>query len=971
MSLSPREILFSFLSALLLVAVIFHPITFGGKTLSNAPLLPTVFSNGVWHEGASFGELNNVHFEVPQTVVDSLGATITDEVSPYLAHQMYFSGHIPWLNPYQGLGHPWAADLMSAVFFPLQFLVIAWPSVYTWDAYLLLRLLVFGWFAYLYLRRIGLGRVGAGAGGAFCACGGYAVGWVNLFHVNVDLMAPLLLYFVESAIQSRQRKWLLAMAASVGVAFLGGNPQPLLLIFVMLFVYAAIRILIPWGENPSGEENRFVKLLRTHLWLGVCILAGIALAAFLVFPFLELYRDSYNTHPKGVSATPVSAGNRLFFLFPALYSNELAGNVLKVDKAGSHNPLCGPGLALVPFVLMAWFHWRRFFSHLLAFTLLGGLFTAKICGISYWGVVEKLPILSGLLFAKYQIITIVSVSVLVAIGVDYAWLTARRDKAWVTRIALLVVAGAALWLPFVWLHGWLKSYAGQLNGSGCAVRTSQMLLYYGWLAPAAFACFAAFVLVRKIPPSGRLILLFAPFFFESLMNTDRPYAQRSEVYAQPPFVKFLKERQKSEPEWRMYGVGEVLYPNTACVYGIEDFRHFDALVWEPFHKFVQMLVTGRETGFYEHFSGSRYPQVLDNPIWDLLNVRYIVSDVSPMTTLVTSKLASQGSMSKHPGAHPGVNAANINGRKRQFLYFGAPESWSWKTQISDPEERLRFFVTPDRCYPSGQFGDGMGFRVWGEAGGKRSLLFSRYIDPRRLENQHWFDVDVALGQYCGQNVQLTFEATPGARGDARCDMSLWGDFSVRSLDRQAERYRLVYDKEIYVYENRHALGREFLAPSLRTVKSWEQMQQFAQADPANLALRPLFFSSAETESAKKRLDAAEPTTNSAALGKVELLQRGPEMRRYRVQAARPVLLFVSNLAYPGWGVSIDHARGTLLRAFGCMQAVVVEPGTHEVEFRYAARSVCLGWIVSAATLLALLGFGFWKRRPRQQDEAAA
>jgi hypothetical protein len=53
------------------------------------------------------------------------------------------------------------------------------------------------------------------------------------------------------------------------------------------------------------------------------------------------------------------------------------------------------------------------------------------------------------------------------------------------------------------------------------------------------------------------------------------------------------------------------------------------------------------------------------------------------------------------------------------------------------------------------------------AGGVRERLFERKLDPQRnLADRGWFEVDVPLGRYAGQRVELEFGAsTPDAAGE--------------------------------------------------------------------------------------------------------------------------------------------------------------------------------------------------------------
>ncbi len=76
-----------------------------------------------------------------------------------------------------------------------------------------------------------------------------------------------------------------------------------------------------------------------------------------------------------------------------------------------------------------------------------------------------------------------------------------------------------------------------------------------------------------------------------------------------------------------------------------------------------------------------------------------------------------------------------------------------------------------------QEGDGVQFTVTiKDEEGTITTLYSQYINPKLTNiDQNWFNREINLKKWEGQNVSLTFETSPGPNGDSRFDWAGWGD----------------------------------------------------------------------------------------------------------------------------------------------------------------------------------------------------
>ena len=70
-------------------------------------------------------------------------------------------------------------------------------------------------------------------------------------------------------------------------------------------------------------------------------------------------------------------------------------------------------------------------------------------------------------------------------------------------------------------------------------------------------------------------------------------------------------------------------------------------------------------------------------------------------------------------------------------------------------------------------------------------------------------------------------------------------------------------------------------------------------------------------------------------------------------------MILSEIYYPGWRASVDDAPVRLIRADGLLRGIPVPEGHHTVRVWYAPSTVRLGLLISALTLVVVIGIGGW------------
>jgi Bacterial membrane protein YfhO len=117
--------------------------------------------------------------------------------------------------------------------------------------------------------------------------------------------------------------------------------------------------------------------------------------------------------------------------------------------------------------------------------------------------------------------------------------------------------------------------------------------------------------------------------------------------------------------------------------------------------------------------------------------------------------------------------------------------------------------------------------------------------------------------------------------------------------------------------------------------------------------------------------AGQPTGVWIPNGKasVKTLSYGAQRLVVGVAAHEPTLIATSVTAWPGWRLSIDGVRSSLLTYNRAFLGFVVPGGQHRVELNYMPSGFVLGAAVSGAALLSLVVAGILMRRRRTRRES--
>lgn len=492
---------------------------------------------------------------------------VSSQFEPWFsfARRQLQDGALPAWNPHQGFGAPHIANMQSAVFFPLNWIVYAGDSRFSLTLHYAAKLLLIGGAMCWFLRVLGVSRLAALAGSVAFAFCGFNTSFLFWPHVNASFFLPACCGLIwKAAARPRDPRNYVAAAAVLGVALLGGQPQGLVyyLPFVGVFLLFALRRV----ANPSD---------RTRLLAGgaCAMVLGVALAAVQLAPFVEYLMNGDGVNRLDVAAKRIDT-LRWFHLAlnaaPDLFGNyALAQHYFLPLRNYNETVTMYTGLtALVLAVCAVRLRWQDPLVRFLAIaTSLVMLVAYGFPGLAH--LAARIPLIGTSHLNRMPVIAAFGVATLFALLLD-----AVRDG----RISLRDPTACR------WIASALAVLILLTVLAAISVRT--------WVIdPASYPLYAGVVILVLLLNAGALWALcrFAPTRFaapgllalaciETALHAA-PYSAhtpREEVFPDTPGIRFLREHAG----WHRTFFDPVragFPPNLATHYQLYDLANYDVI----------------------------------------------------------------------------------------------------------------------------------------------------------------------------------------------------------------------------------------------------------------------------------------------------------------------------------------------------------------------------------------------------------
>ncbi|MGK2962611.1 MAG: YfhO family protein [Gemmatimonadaceae bacterium] len=235
------------------------------------------------------------------------------------------TGSFPLWNPYLFGGMPFVAAMHGDIFYPTFLMRLVMPTdvAMTWG--FILHLFLAGFFTFRFLRASGFGFHGSLIGGAAYMMSGQLASLVSPGHdgkLSVSALFPLGLWMLTLGMRGGKRWSWGVFALTVGLAVLSPHPQ---LLQYMLLASAAFTIFLAVSGVRAGAVTAGKAVARMAMALGSVVL-GLAMGAIQYLPVREYV--AWSPRAEGIAdyATATSYGWPAGELFDA-YLPQFSGMI--------------------------------------------------------------------------------------------------------------------------------------------------------------------------------------------------------------------------------------------------------------------------------------------------------------------------------------------------------------------------------------------------------------------------------------------------------------------------------------------------------------------------------------------------------------------------------------------------------------------------------------------------------------------
>lgn len=584
------------LYAIVLMAV-FAPTLFWGKSLysyadgrpysqigGNESIINYIIAGGTyWDAGASDW------IEIP--IIEEMRNSIRKGES------------ILW-DAYNSLGIPVIPNSSAATMSPFEIVPILFQGEWAWNFLYLFRLWFLMLFSYAFFKELGL----SDSISFFCGCisglFGYSMYHMNMWHFNVDVVLPLLMFMTARFIRTKSVYCWGGLCLSIAVMMLGGNPQNLITGMALAHIFCIARVMT---ENCSWRKKveEYVKYCFAYV-LAACW------TMFFWFPFLELFANGYNYHAgggQGLFSVPVK--NLLGFLFPGIYFDNGQFNVY----------LCYIGVGVLPIIFL---YTNLKDKRVWIFIGFAVVYLLKILGFPLVQWIGRLPVFSMVNYWKYSFSFYFSIIIIFSYALENLKNESFESKTHRIKRCLISIYYLAMVVIVVGSIIKMKNSEEELS---VKVRT--------WIPFLAFLA-VAWLLMIVLSNSERLlqknifiwstiicisIEILVVYGYLNNFRIDSGIALDNEVED----FEIVKSYQENDYE-RIAAIGIICMGNLSSNYGLYNISGYTAVPVSYYYEFMKELVYENQLDINFMVPVSTQYFEKSNKYFDLMGVSIVIME---------------------------------------------------------------------------------------------------------------------------------------------------------------------------------------------------------------------------------------------------------------------------------------------------------------------------------------------------------
>jgi len=836
-------------------------------------------------------------------------------------------GNLPLWNPYLGCGSPFLADIETAVFYPLNWLLIPLVSknqlsYLILEIHLILHYFLAGLFMFYFLTHQRLMRVGAFIGAVSFMFSGFF--WSHVSHVTViegAVWLPLTLLFFQMAMERQKAGYALMSGISLACSILAGHPQLPFFIIIILTYLGVYKIFF----LINGSKERISLKQLSKFWM-LTIVSAFGLAAVQLLPTLQLAKIINRMNPDFNFVADLSLHPRQFLSLLTPFFH----NTANIDETHLYM-----GVLILFLSIFSFLHPNRkavffYVSIAVGSSILSlGLYT-PLYHLLYEYVpgfkVFRVP-------ARFIYLINFAIAVLAGFGIDALITFFKRDPNRKINWWLFGITGVmAVW---VILHPVLMKYSLIANDH-LSILGSKYIYVISSSSVLTLLIIMAFqkrwIGIRGL--CGTLVILLMVELFT--FNRTLPWGKEPPSSHWIPnskisyLINHMNFLYRIKNEGALFNRGEWHEANASLLYKIPSVGIYSSLDLTGFYSGLSYKTPLKV--FIE--SAEKNPQLMD-----LLNIKYIIS----------SKNWAQSSLGKYN------KFALLPGGKREMDLTGI---YSRPTQ----EIELVSYLANSIEIPNNQ--KVAEILIWDQTGkitvlpvlAGRDTAEGAYDKPglsdkikhkRPPVESSWSQLNE---EFKGHNYRARFYL-PSPILPVRISISYLdprGSLTIEKLMLQGvnlftlgDRFIKVFDD---IYENRYVLPKAFMVYNSIVGKKNISAQELEVMNPETEVLleeAPLLKNSMSNQNLKDS---------------VQIIKYTPEEVELKAGAKTDGFLVLGELDYPGWRAYVDGEKVKIYRANSVVKSIFLTKGEHSIMLKYKPRSFYLGLIISLFTLVIIIGY---------------
>lgn len=532
------------------------------------------------------------------------------------------NGELPLWNAFAYSGSPFAANMISALYYPLNifYFLMPIPDAFTFVPFL--RLMIAASGLYFLLMQWRLSRGAAIAGGIMYAVCGVHVAWLSNYpELNVTVLLPWLILCLDRTAAAPRSSWLIAVSLLMGVQVLGGHIESTFHVFVFVAIFFLWRL---YGERGRGLEMK--EFARRAGFTLMAAVAGVMLSGVQLLPFLEylpltsryayideLGRNMFNDIPfveiiKHIGGT---------LLTPDIYGNPVHGNYFGQFNYNEQNSyITVTGLFLAGIAWRAMGSNRNGHGRIILFFILTALcsFLIAVQFPLVYDLIAALPFFKEASNHRLVFLFSFAAAVLASFGADLIARNGIPLRHLIPWAVLLVLSGLSYHLGFS--HG--------LDQAQLLYRRDHLLISLGFLV-LLMAVISFKKLRSAFPWVAALLILGDSFICGGDYNT---FMKKEDIFPRTPLIEFLVTQQQLQEQggaepFRVACLQGTLPRGSELLFGWHSIIGMDPMKLNSYEQVLADI-----NGVYEPVETLE----LNNPSsrWlNYLNVKYLVTPPGP------------------------------------------------------------------------------------------------------------------------------------------------------------------------------------------------------------------------------------------------------------------------------------------------------------------------------------------------------